>query len=184
MGCPGAGPRLSNSKRERVVHLARGTTRGTATFLGLITRLSSLVFDTVATPLHQLGISNERETSQPRAAGHFPHRRLRRRCIAAPGGAPLEHDQGVRDAPGGAGHRGTLPAEGWHQGARQGESERAETAGVGLLAGAGCSAPLHDQAPHAAVVKKKKRFVCCESDEEGFSRIRKGLTGGGFFDSE
>jgi hypothetical protein len=44
------------SKRQRVVHLARGTTRGTASFLGLITRFfSSLVSDTVATPPYQLG---------------------------------------------------------------------------------------------------------------------------------
>jgi hypothetical protein len=43
------------SKRERVVHVARGTTREHQSLLGLITLFSSLVFDTVVTPLHQLG---------------------------------------------------------------------------------------------------------------------------------
>jgi hypothetical protein len=35
--------------------LARGTTREHQSILELITLFSSLVFDTVATPLHQLG---------------------------------------------------------------------------------------------------------------------------------
>jgi hypothetical protein len=37
------------SKRERVVHVARGTTREHQSLLGLITLFSSLVFGTVAT---------------------------------------------------------------------------------------------------------------------------------------
>jgi hypothetical protein len=50
------GPLLGTlSKRERVAHLARGTTREHQPILELITLFSSLVFDTVATPLHQLG---------------------------------------------------------------------------------------------------------------------------------
>jgi hypothetical protein len=40
--------------------LARGTTREHQSILELITLFSSLVFDTVATPLHQLGSSKSK----------------------------------------------------------------------------------------------------------------------------
>ena len=49
--------------------LARGTTREHQSILELITLFSSLVFDTVATPLHQLGIIPLKFCSQVRLTG-------------------------------------------------------------------------------------------------------------------
>jgi hypothetical protein len=59
------------SKRGRVVHVARGTTREHQSLLGLITLFSSLVFDTVATPLRQLG-KVEAKWRRPRRECVYP----------------------------------------------------------------------------------------------------------------
>jgi hypothetical protein len=47
--------------------VARGTTREHQSLLGLITLFSSLVFDTVATPLHQLGNTTDGVSRHPKS---------------------------------------------------------------------------------------------------------------------